>query len=170
MASVTMRPRPSTTLVNFSKVRRLARLHDPVLRLLLLFRGGQHAGDVIDRQMGVPGSEIAQFCKSAHRLAIRGDRRERRRPARRGSELVARAATTKLAARRLTSHSNGPGSVSSKSLISNARARSGDPYVPKLARWASPQSCTVRPVVGMVARSMAMMAAPPRWKANGEAM
>ena len=35
------------------------------------------------------------------------------------------AAITKLAASRLTSHSNGPGYVSSKSLMSNANFRSG---------------------------------------------
>src|SRR3954453_18132642 len=36
-----------------------------------------------------------------------------------------RPATAKLAARRLTSHSNGPGSVSSKSLTLKTRRRSG---------------------------------------------
>ena len=35
-------------------------------------------------------------------------------------------ATTKLAASRFVSHSNGPGSVSSKSLRSNTRLRSGE--------------------------------------------
>ena len=64
------------------------RLHDPVLRVLLLFGIGQHAGDVVDRQVGVPDREIAQCGKSAHRLAVRGDRREGGRPALRGTELV----------------------------------------------------------------------------------
>jgi len=36
------------------------------------------------------------------------------------------AAITKLAARRLMSHSHGPGNVSSKSLMSNTIVRSGD--------------------------------------------
>ena len=71
-----------------SQARITARLHDPVLRVLLLFRGGQHAGDVVDRQMGVPGREIAQSGESVHRFAVRGDRAEGGRPALRGSELV----------------------------------------------------------------------------------
>jgi hypothetical protein len=37
-----------------------------------------------------------------------------------------RAAMVKLAAKRFTSYSNGPGSVSSKSLTSNSSRRSGE--------------------------------------------
>ena len=44
---------------------------------------------------------------------------------------LARPAMTMLAASRLTSHSQGPGSVSSKSLASNTRRRSGDANRPK---------------------------------------
>ena len=51
-----------------------------------------------------------------------------------------RAAMVKLAAMRLTSYSNGPGRVSSKSLRSNNRVRSGEAKTPKLDRWASPHS------------------------------
>ena len=51
-----------------------------------------------------------------------------------------RPATSKLAARRFTSHSHGPGRVSSKSLMSNISFRSGDPKTPKFDRCASPQS------------------------------
>ena len=72
-------------------------------------------------------------------------------------------------ARRFTSHSHGPGSVSSKSLMSNTMLRSGVAKVPKFATCASPHACTVRPVTGVVARSIAMIAAPPRKKANGDA-
>ena len=79
-----------------------------------------------------------------------------------------RATTCRLVARRLTSHSHGPRSVSSKSLMSKTTLRSGVAKVPKLATWASPQACTVRPVTGVVDRSMAMIAAPPRKKANGD--
>ena len=39
--------------------------------------------------------------------------------------------------------------------------RSGVANVPKLATWASPHACTVRPVTGVDDRSMAMIAAPP---------
>ncbi len=51
-----------------------------------------------------------------------------------------RPATAKLAASRFTSHSNGPGKVSSKSLMSKISRRSGAAKTPKLERWASPQS------------------------------
>ena len=75
----------------------------------------------------------------------------------------------KLLASRLRSHSNGAGSVSSKSLTSNTGAPSGEAKAPKLARWQSPQDCTHRPLVGVSARSAAMTAAAPRMKVNGEA-
>ena len=54
-------------------------------------------------------------------------------------------AISRLAASRLTSHSHGPGSVSSKSLMSKTRRRSGEAKMPKFDRWASPQACTVMP-------------------------
>ena len=53
-----------------------------------------------------------------------------------------RAATTRLVARRATSHSKGPGRVSSKSRRSKLRLRSGVAHRPKFRTWASPQSCT----------------------------
>ena len=73
-----------------------------------------------------------------------------------------RAATTRLAARRFTSYSNGPGSVSSKSLMSKTSRRSGEPYTPKFERWASPHSWTFSPARGVAARSSAMIFAAPR--------
>ena len=74
----------------------------------------------------------------------------------------ARPATARLAASRLTSHSNGPGSVSSKSLTSKTSRRAGEANAPKLARCASPHSCTRSPEVGVVARSAAIGSAAPR--------
>jgi hypothetical protein len=59
---------------------------------------------------------------------------------------LSRPATDMLATSRLTSHSNGPGSVSSKSLTSKTNRRSGEPKAPKFDRCASPHSCTRRPV------------------------
>ena len=70
--------------------------------------------------------------------------------------------TSKLAAIRLTSHSHGPGRVSSKSLMSKMSWRSGVPNTPKFDRCASPHSCTVIPDTGVGARSAAMIAAAPR--------
>ena len=67
-----------------------------------------------------------------------------------------RPATAKLATNRFTSHSNGPGSVSSKSLTLNTSRRSGAAKAPKLDRCASPQSCTSSPVRGAPARSAAI--------------
>ena len=81
---------------------------------------------------------------------------------------LSRPATTRLATSRLTSHSNGPGSVSSKSLTSKTSRRSGDPNTPKLDRCASPHSCTRKPEAGVAARSAAIGSAAPRKKVNGE--
>lgn len=46
----------------------------------------------------------------------------------------ARPAMTRLAASRLTSHSQGPGSVSSKSLMSKSNCRSGEASSRKFSR------------------------------------
>ena len=75
---------------------------------------------------------------------------------------LSRPATAKLAASRLTSHSNGPGKVSSKSLTSKTRFRSGEPNAPKLDKCASPHNCTLSPDTGVVARSAAIGNAAPR--------
>ena len=83
----------------------------------------------------------------------------------RASEVVKpllRAAMVKLAAIRFTSYSKGPGRVSSKSFRPNSSVRSGEAKPPKLDRWASPQSCTSRPAVGVLARSFAITLAAPR--------
>src|SRR5579872_4687298 len=81
---------------------------------------------------------------------------------------LSRPATTRLATRRLTSHSNGPGSVSSKSLTSKTSRRSGEANAPKLDRCASPHSCARSPDAGVVARSAAIGSAAPRKKVNGD--
>ena len=73
-----------------------------------------------------------------------------------------RPAMVMLAASRLTSYSNGPGRVSSKSFTSNTRLRSGDPNAPKFDRCASPQSWTLIPASGVRERSAAMTFAAPR--------
>ena len=75
---------------------------------------------------------------------------------------LSRAPINRLATSRLTSHSHGPGSVSSKSLMSNTRRRSGEANTPKLDRWASPQHWTLRPESGVPAKSAAMILAAPR--------
>ena len=72
------------------------------------------------------------------------------------------AATTVLATSRFRSHSHGPGSVSSKSLMSKISRRSGVPKTPKFVRCASPQIWAVMPETGVPARSAAMMSAAPR--------
>jgi len=69
---------------------------------------------------------------------------------------------------RLRSHSKGPWIVSSKSVTSNTRRRSGVAKVSMLWTWASPHSWVMSPVVGVVARSAAITAAEPRRKAKGE--
>jgi len=72
-----------------------------------------------------------------------------------------RPAIAKLATNRFTSHSHGPGAVSSKSFMSKTSVRSGEPNTPKFDRCASPQSCTRSPETGVLARSVAMISAPP---------
>ena len=78
-----------------------------------------------------------------------------------------RPAISRLAASRLTSHSQGPGRVSSKSLMPKTRLRSAVPNTPKFETCMSPQHWTVRPVTGVGARSPAITAALPRRNANG---
>ncbi len=73
-----------------------------------------------------------------------------------------RAAIATLAASRLTSHSHGPGRLSSKWFTLKTSERSGVAKNPKFDRWASPQSCTRTPLVGEPARSAAIRAAAPR--------
>ena len=62
----------------------------------------------------------------------------------------------------LLAAAGGPGSVSSKSLMSNTKRRSGEAYAPKLDRCASPHSWVCRPGVRVVWRSAAMTSAAPR--------
>jgi hypothetical protein len=71
-----------------------------------------------------------------------------------------------LATSRLTSHSQGPGSVSSKSLTSKTRFLSGDAYRPKFETCASPHNCAVSPVSGADAKSEAISRAAPRKNAK----
>ncbi len=66
------------------------------------------------------------------------------------------------------SHSHGPGSVSSKSLMSNSILRSGDANTPKFDRCASPQSWTTMSDRGVSARSDAISKAAPRKNVNGD--
>ena len=81
-----------------------------------------------------------------------------------------RAAMAALAASRFTSHSNGPGQVSSKSFRSNTSDLSGLAKMPKFNRCASPHSCTSIPDVGVVARSRPICSAEPRKKAKGDSI
>ena len=94
-----------------------------------------------------------RYCRVA---ASRIDRRVA------SSNSLDRPATSSDVTSRFRSHSHGPGLVSSKSLMSKIRLRSGDANPPKLARWASPQACTTRPESGVFDRSEAMISAAPR--------
>src|SRR6516165_12152864 len=73
-----------------------------------------------------------------------------------------------LAASRFTSHSQGAGSVSSKSFISKTRFLSGVAYNPKFIKWQSPQHCTSTPDTGVLAKSLAITIADPLKNANGD--
>ncbi len=101
------------------------------------------ASDCVDVEVRVPDVEIAHRRELAHRVAVGARRsRARRRAAACRVNPRSRPAISMLAASRFTSHSHGPGSVSSKSLTSNTSRRSGVPKTPKFERCASPQSCT----------------------------
>ena len=75
---------------------------------------------------------------------------------------LSRQAITKLVARRLRSHSQGAGRVSSRSLMAKMTCLSGVARPRKLTRWESPPHCTRTPVDGVPARSTAMASAEPR--------
>ena len=98
---------------------------------------------------GVPDVDEAHGRVAGHPLAVAADGASSS-PRGSGAALkpLARPAMTTLAASRLTSHSQGPGSVSSKSLASKTRARSGEAKRPKLERWASPLAWTTMSVRG----------------------
>mgnify|MGYP006974896277 CR=1 FL=1 len=73
-----------------------------------------------------------------------------------------RPAITKLAVSLLTSHSQGAGSVSSRSLMEKMTFLSGVANPPKLHKWASPHACTNIPELGVLARSADILKAEPR--------
>ena len=110
------------------------------------------------------------FIPAKARIAVRYSASAASTTARRSAlaNPLARPATSRLAASRLTSHSHGPGAVSSKSFRSKTSWRSGDAKTPKLDRCASPHSCTRSPDDGVPARSDAMTRAAPRKNAKGE--
>ena len=90
-------------------------------------------------------SSVPMLAARRIALAVLADARHDDRPPVGGGEPAVAPRTSKLAASRFTSHSQGPGSVSSKSLMSNIICRSGEPNTPKFERCASPQSCTLTP-------------------------
>ena len=103
-------------------------------------------------------------CSANPRIAVRYPKAAAKaiwRQALAGNPL-SRPATVMLAASRLTSHSNGPGRVSSKSLTSKTRLRSGEANAPKFDKWASPHICTRSPAAGVPSRSAAIGSAAPR--------
>ena len=121
-----------------------------------------------DIEARVPDVDVPHLREARHRFAVLAHCRRHDRATDRVVEARSRPATARLAASRFTSHSNGPGSVSSKSLMLKTSLRSGAAKMPKLERCASPQSWACNPVRGPSARSAAIRYAPPRKKANGD--
>ena len=95
--------------------------------LALPFGGGgrERVADLRDVYTHVPEIEIAQRSEPAHVLAIGSGCCEHDVAPLGVVEAAIAGAISKLAASRLTSHSHGPGRVSSKSLMSKTRSRSG---------------------------------------------
>jgi hypothetical protein len=163
-----MRRLPSTLSTSFEKARSLsfaralATLRTKALRCLPPTAVAQRAAIESasscwyqDSRLPIPASRRIVWRYSREAAATI---RRRSRPANPRS----RPASEKLAASRFRSHSQGPGSVSSKSLRSNTSRRSGEAKAPKFERWASPQSWVSKPVVAVAARSAAISAAAPR--------
>ncbi len=91
----------------------------------------------------------------------------RRSPVRR-LKRICRAATMKLAASRLRSHSQGPSATSSKSFRSNTSWRSGVANPPNAIRCASPHMGMTKPVFDILLRSFACRIALPLKNENGD--
>ena len=163
-----MRGSPSTTCVNLANafmlsfVRAFATPRSIALACFLSFWARRFATMSVASSLEyqTPRLFIAANSRIASRYARTAVKTADRRT--RSSKPRSLPAISKLAASRLTSHSNGPGSVSSKSLRSKTRSRDGEAKPPKLERWASPQSCALRPARGVPARSCAMRLAAPR--------
>ena len=123
---------PSTTVVSFENAAMLSLVRAFAMRLLRpLDRlgancDGESREHALDLQVRVPHREVVHRRECRHRVAVLRDRVEHdplscslaRKP-------LSRAAISMLTASRLTSHSHGPGSVSSKSLMSNTSAPLG---------------------------------------------
>ncbi len=109
--------------------------------------------------------QTSRWLSPRTRASPRGTRARRRARSAVGvrrARPTSRPAISALAAIRLTSHSHGPGSVSSKSLGLKTSLRSGAANPPKFEMWASPHACTTMPEFGVAARSAAITAAAPR--------
>src|SRR5262249_33634989 len=153
-----------TTRVSFANALRLVLVRAFVRSRLICLVSGR--GDLrpkglyeaVDVGSRVPQIEGADGCEVVHRLRYERTTGAQMRVRTLGAKPWSRPATAKLATRRLMSHSKGPGSVSSKSLTSKVKRRSGVAKTPKFERWASPQSCAYSPVRTPCARSAAIRA------------
>ena len=104
---------------------------------------------LLDIDARVPDVQHRHLGEFRHALAIRANAGQRGISRRPSLKPLLRHARTTLAARRLTSHSQGAGRVSSRSLMSKMTRRSGVAKSPKLSRWQSPHAWTRRPVAGV---------------------
>ena len=124
-----MRGWPSTILVSLENAfmlsldRALARLASRLGALLGAQLGTGQRQERVAVQAGVPDAELgptreldAWPCGTARTVASTAARRSG------GFKLLSRPATSMLAARRFTSHSHGPGRVSSKSFTSKSKS------------------------------------------------
>ena len=138
------------------------RLLGPLDHLRLELRRAVSAITASISRLRVPDLEVRHAGELAHRSSVARDGLEHDPVLVLGAKPLSRAAISMLAASRLTSHSHGPGSVSSKSLMSNTSRRSGEAKTPKFDRCASPQHWTCSPERGVPAKSWAMIFAAPR--------
>ena len=144
--SPTMRGSPSTIVVSLAKalIESLVRAFSSTRsRLGMAFwpvSALRRSAKLAASRWAYQTSSSVICAKLAHRLPVSAHRLLDRPRAVRRWRTRARARRPRCwRPSRLMSHSQGPGSVSSKSFTSKTRSRSGEAYPPKLRRWASPQ-------------------------------
>ena len=103
----------------------LTRLRESVLKAITGFIAPDRWDQFFDINARIPNIQAVHFAEFRHVFAIRAHAGEATSREQSSLKPLSRQARTKLVARRFTSHSQGAGSVSSRSLMSKITRRSG---------------------------------------------